>query len=130
LKGVSLPDLAEAIQVGLHWIEDLTAEGAEDRRIAEVMDLLGPANVPSSNVTTSLALPSPSDLKRHHITGINPALHPQTSPHHWRQGRAGPQTSPHHWRNIRCRSSNVTTSLALIIKTDLKRHHITGRHVV
>ena len=43
LKGDSLPDLAEAIQVGLHWIEDLTAEGAEDRRIAKVRDLLRPA---------------------------------------------------------------------------------------
>jgi len=42
LKAASLRDLAEAIRVELYWIEDLTAEGAEDRRIAEVRDLLQP----------------------------------------------------------------------------------------
>ena len=42
LKAASLPDLAEAIRVGLFWIEDLTAEGAEARRVAAVRDLLQP----------------------------------------------------------------------------------------
>jgi hypothetical protein len=37
---LSLAELAEAIRLGLFWIEDLAEEGAEDRLVAELRDLL------------------------------------------------------------------------------------------